>query len=262
LGVLLLVSVVAAPVQTCAEHGADPAWPNEPPELSLISDYGFSDALPRGSGVSINGDWSINNADLAARVGDLTAPASPPFVAQFTYPLGFGDGTAPATIFINPPPVREVYFGFVWKASDPFASHPSNVNKIAFMFPDGENGDMFLMMHKTGGPIGGGSYAICTEPEFSADTRQLCPNVATSPILLGRWYRIEWYVRFSSSPGAADGISRWWVNGVLNGDFQDIRVAGDHFVEIQFSPTYGGNTGAVKPLTDYFWVDHVHLSGR
>ena len=32
------------------------------------------------------------------------------------------------------------------------------------------------------------------------------PNVATTSILYDRWYRIEWYARWSSTPTADDGI--------------------------------------------------------
>jgi hypothetical protein len=28
----------------------------------------------------------------------------------------------------------------------------------------------------------------------------------------------------------------------------------------QFSPTWGGNTGARKRQTDHYWFDHLHLS--
>jgi hypothetical protein len=249
---------VVSPILTCDAHRPEAAWPHEPPELPLLSDYGFNDGLPVGSGLSIDGHWHINNAlSLAGQVTDFSAPASAPLVAQLIYPPGFADGSAPATIYINPEPVREAYFAFVWKASNPFDSHPSQVNKIAFMFPAGENGDIFIMMHRNGA-----GYEICTEPEFAGDTRALCPNIATTPIVPGRWHRVEWYVKYNSTPGARDGVSQWWVDGVLNGDFRDIQLAGERFVEFQFSPTYGGNTGAVKAEADYFRFDHVHLSGR
>jgi len=32
------------------------------------------------------------------------------------------------------------------------------------------------------------------------------------------------------------------------------------FDHLQFSPTFGGNTGAVKTEVDHYWLDHVHLS--
>jgi hypothetical protein len=30
----------------------------------------------------------------------------------------------------------------------------------------------------------------------------------------------------------------------------------------QFSPTWGGNSGATKDQTDHYWFDHVWLSTR
>ena len=47
--------------------------------------------------------------------------------------------------------------------------------------------------------------------------------------------------------GRGDGIIRWWMDGVLVGDYTNVKFPNDNgFVEYQISPTWGGNTGDVK----------------
>ena len=40
-------------------------------------------------------------------------------------------------------------------------------------------------------------------------------------------------------PDAADGVIRWWVDGVLNGNHFDVRFppAGQGFQQFEFAPT-------------------------
>ena len=67
------------------------------------------------------------------------------------------------------------------------------------------------------------------------------------------WHRIEWYCQLSS------GTLKWWLDGVLQGSYTDVRNA-YNFDMFQFSPTWGGNSGAQKQETDHYWYDHVHIS--
>ena len=76
------------------------------------------------------------------------------------------------------------------------------------------------------------------------------PGTPTS-ITLGQWHQVEWWAKQS-------GGLRWWVDGVLNGNYS-FSYSGP-FTMFQFSPTFGGNVGATKTETDYYWFDHVHLS--
>jgi len=55
---------------------------------------------------------------------------------------------------------------------------------------------------------------------------------------------------------------RWWMDGVLVGNYTDAQFPGDAgFAEFQLSPTFGG-TGPAKTENDYYWVDHVHVGRR
>jgi hypothetical protein len=57
------------------------------------------------------------------------------------------------------------------------------------------------------------------------------------------------------------GTLKWWLDGVLQGSHNDVRNS-SNFDMFQFSPTWGGNSGARKGQTDHYWFDHVRLSVR
>jgi len=231
-------------------------WPNEPSGLSVWSDYGFGTAIPVTSSDVSLGDgsgWSsIYNGNGLGSIGtDLAAPASPPAVFQLKYPVGFTGGSSPSTLYHNLPNGNQVYAGFWWKPSNPWQGHASNVNKIAFLFP-GNNGDMYLAMY---GPPGG-PYQLRVLPEFPGlPVAWYVPNVTQVAVALGQWHRIEWWVDRTA------GVVRWWMDGQLIGDYSGVAFPSGGFSLFEFSSTWGG-IGDSKTETDYYWFDHVHLSGH
>jgi hypothetical protein len=233
-----------------------PGWPNEPTGMTLLTDWGLDQTIPTSGDVVIPGspNWRVvANAPIgsaggyAQRVTDASAPVSPSNVYDFVYPQGMIEGEAPATVFYNVS-ADELYAGFWWKPSSPFDPGP-NGNKIAFMFNGGGDGGgqqfIILMPDKR----------LHVLPEYPGDYRWRTPNVTPTVVTLGVWHRIEWYAN------RATGTMKWWLDGVLQGSYTDVRSS-HRFDMFQFSPTWGGNSGYRKPQTDHYWFDHVHLSGR
>ncbi len=54
---------------------------------------------------------------------------------------------------------------------------------------------------------------------------------------------------------------KWWLDGVLQGNFTNVNYPADAFDEFKFAPTWGG-TGGTKNEQDYFWFDHVRITRR
>lgn len=185
------------------------------------------------------GGW----AQLASDPG---APSSRSNVYDFVYPQGMVEGEAPATVYYPNLASSEVYVGFWWKASSPFDPGP-NGNKIAFLFNGGGDagGQQFLILLPDG--------RLHVLPEYSGDFRWRDPNVNATSVTLGVWHRVEWYCELPT------GTLKWWLDGVLQGSYTDVRNSHE-FDMFQFSPTWGGNSGAHKRETDHYWFDHVHLS--
>jgi Big-like domain-containing protein len=233
-----------------------PAWPNEPAGLMLISDYGFDDPLPFGSDVPVGSrGWAIQNGGgNATLVSDPTVPEGSPNVMQYRYPMGMRDGIGPAVMY-RQTGGHELYVGFWWKASQPFHPHSSGVNKIAFTWSKGQSLS-YINMQGTREP-----YSITIHDAPLGNAQTLFPNVTTSPVMLGVWHRIELYEKYSTTASSNDGIVRWWVDGVLNGNYTNLNYVQDAgWGEFQFATTFGGNTGETKGGDDYYWFDRVRLS--
>jgi hypothetical protein len=237
-------------------QGSGARWPNEPPGLTVLSDWGFDQIPPTADDLPIPGSpgWHVFNQlppgsaqGWAQRSADPTAPLSPSSVYDFVFPEGMVEGTAPSTIYYDGFSADEVYVGFWWQPSSPFDFGP-NGNKIAFLFNGGgATGQQFLMLRPDG--------RLHVLPDYPGDFRWREPNVNATVVTLGVWHRIEWYSRRST------GTLKWWLDGVLQGDHHD--VSHPHpFDLFEISPTWGGNIGARKLQTDHYWFDHVHLSVR
>ncbi len=245
-------------------HGT---WPNEPASFTPFSDYDFGDVVPaRNNGDPLGSTgWEVwrNTAALGTRTSDPTAPLSGPNVFQFQYPVGFPSGSDPAMLECNfASQLTELYWGFWWKPSDPFQSDASGVNKIAFLWTPtvGTYGTDLLYFDLSPGPWRIRAMDNLATGAGPAAGQRREPNVNTTVVTLGRWHRIEIHVKYSTG-SAANGILRWWLDGVLNGHYTDLKMVADGgFDQIQFAPTYGGNTADRKRHNDYYWIDHVRLS--
>jgi hypothetical protein len=233
-----------------------PTWPNEPTGLPLVSDWGLDQTVPPAGDVAIPGSpgWRVvanaapgSPGGWVERIADASAPFSPSNVYDFVYPQGMIEGDAPATVY-HPITADEVYVAFWWKPSSPFDPGP-NGNKIAFIFNGGGDGggQQFLILKP--------DLRLHVLPEYPGDYRWRTPNVNATPVALGTWHQVEWYANRSNR------TVRWWLDGVLQGNHTDV-IAPVPFDMFQFSPTWGGNSGARKRQTDHYWFDHVRLRAR
>ena len=138
-------------------------WPNEPPGMTVLSDWGFDQAPPTADDLPIPGSpgWHVfhqlppGSAEGWAQLGgDSTAPRSPANVYDFVFPLGMVEGTAPSTVYYENFSADEVYVGFWWKPSSPFDLGP-NGNKVAFWFNGGgaSGGQQALVLRADGPPF-------------------------------------------------------------------------------------------------------------
>jgi hypothetical protein len=104
----------------------------------------------------------------------------------------------------------------------------------------------------------------------AVDPKNYTPNRNDVPVYAGQWYKMEFYIKKSSVYGAKDGALKWWIDGVLVGDYPNVVLGSYPFTEWHGDPVWGGSTAYdangkpihVKPRDEYMWFDHIYLSGR
>jgi hypothetical protein len=224
---------------------------NAPASWSLISDQPFDLISSLGWGLS------SPTPSLVSVVSDASALLTPSGVLRMTYPSGMAGGSAPGNEY-RPINARQLYSGMMWKVSNPWQGHASNVNKMQFLYMN-DGSDFAMVMY---GPPGG-PYQLRIGMELhNADTRfWLVPNVNATPVTLGQWHKIEMQIVYNTTTSPANGIIRWWMDGQLIGQYTDILFPTAPMIEYQLSPTWGG-MGDTKSQTDYYWFDHVVLKGQ
>lgn len=224
-------------------------WPHEPQGFSVISDQPWDAVTSLG--------WTLEFGVLPLIVPDATAPLSPPDVLQITYPVGFASGSAPSTMMHSLPGTRQLYVGMWWKASNPWQGNDSNTNKIQYVFTNGSGSIVMTMYGSTRGP-----FELRVFPQFNTSSDiWLTPNVAHVPVSLGEWHKIEWLLVYNTTTDTPNGICRWWLDGQLIGDYSNVRFPSEPLSWYKVAPVFGG-TGGAKVETDYYWYDHIHLSGK
>lgn len=232
---------------TSNNSGGGSTWPNQPSGFVTITDQPWN--TPTGGG------WNRRSGGTDHIITDSAAPLSPSNILEYIYPIGLVDGVAPATQYY-PVNTKEIFIGMWWKPSNPWQGDASNVNKIQFL--QVQHSSVYMAMY---GPKGG-PFELRSDAQWPEQgTAWLTPNVNSGAVSLGQWHRLEWYLKYESSYGAGNGIIRWWLDGVLVGNYTNVRFPNDSgFVEYQISPTWGGNTGDVKTEADYYRFDHSYLS--
>jgi hypothetical protein len=126
------------------------------------------------------------------------------------------------------------------------------VNKIEYLFSSSQ-GSIFLCMY---GPPGG-PYELRVFPQFTGVSQDvwLTPNVSHVPVMLGQWHKIEWVVDYNG------GVVKWWLDGQLIGSYSGVPMPSSSLLEYHLTPVWGGVDG-VKSETDYYWYDHIRISGN
>lgn len=239
-------------------------WPVPPEYVGLpqLNDYGFTDAFPplTGNGEAKIGAWTIQPRGGAAfQSSDTTEPISPPSVLQMDYKTGFVGGSGPSNAWLNFPAMHEIYFGFSWRCSAGWQGHPSNVNKLCFLYTKNtaDPAKQLNLVPEMYGPVSGPFKLRTALWELGGTQVQAWaePNVATATLVPGTWYRIGVYCLIK--PGNT-GILRQYVNNTLVTQYTNVWYDPGGFITLSLNPTWGGD-GGTKTRDDWFRYGHVHI---
>jgi hypothetical protein len=246
-------------------------WPNEPKGSMTIIDNALNCIVCNGWDMA----WDSGNTTIST---DSTAPVSPSNVLQFRYPIGFGSGNSPSIVYYPISSGRtDLFLGYAFKTSNPFQGKGGGggVNKHIFIFPAQTNSTSTLIFtHMRGsGNAEALQYEVTVENDGvtcnghvagsngdACGSRNFPANVGSGVVARGVWHKVELYIKMSTNATSRDGIIRFWVNGVLVGNYTTVNFGTTPWQDFQFSPTFGGGEGERKTQTDYLWFDNVHIS--
>ncbi len=186
---------------------------------------------------------------------DHGAPFSPPEVLKIIFTPDMGRDTEPGVHWIPLPNAAEVYATWWIKLSSNWTPGPAGGGKISFLHvtPDGR-GQVYSNIGGSDAP-----HRININTEWAPYGQKFWePNEKTTPIRYGRWYRIDWHVKWPA-PGERTGSMRWWVDRALNGEYTDVRFPdGAGFQQFEFAPTLQ----VPPPAEQYMYIDHTSVSVR
>jgi Bacterial Ig domain/Purple acid Phosphatase, N-terminal domain len=229
--------------------GSNSNWPGEPDNFRTLSNQAWNSLT--GSGWNYRRRQASKNADV---VSDSSAPESGASVLRMIFTTDMDRDSEPGVHWMGlPSRPREIFTGWWMKLSSNWKASPAGGGKIAFLWSTGGQGQVYANIGGSGAP-----HRININTEWGPYGQKFWePNVSTTRLNYNAWYRVEWYVRWESRPGAGDGVMRWWVNGTLNGDHRNVRFPSDSgFEQFEFAPTLQNPPSAEQ----YMYLDHTYVS--
>lgn len=246
---LLLFLLILGITTIFQDAHAQSVWSNEPAGSTTIVDCNMSSQC----GLSGGGWYS--------RAENLPGMISP-------------SGTQNSTMFANNPSggsqvytslgglYNEVYVGWVLRTSNPFEAFACCASKMFFVRGPNTNGFF-------GADVGGSSSTIYFGHNTGGlDNSHICPgglglgpcgqNVSRNPIIHGQYTKLEIYIKASTTATSRDGIVRWWIGGILVGDYTTFNYPGP-FNEFIWTETISGNVG-ILPHDKTWTFDHLKIS--
>jgi hypothetical protein len=237
----------ASAVTVTVGNGTATSWPNKPAGFVTLNDQPWNQVV--GNGWNYLRRTASKDATIAT---DATAPLSPANALRMIFTTDMPANTEPGVHWMSLPGVREVYTGWWIKMSPNWSCSPAGCGKMTFLFASGGANVYTTILNPDSGL--GPPFRVGMRPQWGGYDLNFLPNVTTTWIQPGEWRRIEFYFKWETTPGVSgDGIFRWWVDGVLNGNYTNIRYPADSFIEFQYAPTLQNP----PPAEQYMYVDHT-----
>lgn len=235
-----------------------PPIPLPPPTSGTQEPPGFQRLTSRSCDGLIEDGWTAPGNALFAIVTDPVQGK----VCQTTYPAGFKDGRAPATIervLASRP--QQLYIRFRFAVSANFQAHVV-WNKGFHGWVGGSNRAIV------------GTYGTGAAGSHVQNVTSAAGKPGPSVVLPGRapYARLTWHTHEVLLTAGANGRVTYWLDGRL---FLDAPVnwgTAGGWERISWSPTYGGNLSCrdasgqpincTVPATMQVWWDDLYVSGR
>lgn len=258
LATIMAVLTVCAGFFSAQHSHAAGVWTNEPAGANVLVDCNFS-STPGACGI-------LDVYGSSISVSDNTAPVSPSGgIKGLLY--AFSPQGGMQLIYSTPKPVREMYVGLTWRTNPQFQGRIVQ-NKLFFIRGNSLGNGYFGMWNTPGSRTmkfewGHNTSGLDNSHTCALDSGLWCyANSGPSMITLGQWAKVEVYQKASTTATSRDGILRWWINGVLGGNYTNLNYAPSGLTEWQWNNTWDGaqDMGTSNTVDWEHWLDHVHIS--
>jgi hypothetical protein len=229
---------------------------------------------------------NFTNLSIVTDATVVAAGGSSSNVLQILFPAGMQSGVAPGSLFYKggtffPARQNQMYVSFLVKGSVGYVGDAAGRNKLVYWnftpansgYASGIGSIQFLGTPDGSNPFQPGLVTSASafiqgpdDPDGAPPTVRMFGNKVSFPsnaATLGVWHRYEVLV-INNTPGNTDGTLRWWLDGVLVGDYTN-RIAftatGAPISDMSLSPTYGGGPLPV-PHDQYLWFKDLYVSGK
>jgi hypothetical protein len=229
-------------------------WPNEPAGFVTLNDQPWNALTGNG--------WSYlrrSSSKDDTIVTDATAPFSPLNALRIDFTTDMPRDSEPSVHWMSLPGVKEIYTAWWMKVSPNWTCSPAGCGKMTFLYGSGGGVNVYTTILNPSDSVQGPPFRVGLKPQWGGYNLNFNPNVTTTLIDAGEWHRIEFYYKWETTPGASgDGIFRWWVDGVLNGNYTNVHYPADSFIELDYAPTLQNP----PPAEQFMYIDHTHVSRK
>ena len=203
-------------------------------------------------------------------MSDGSAPLSPSNVFKSAISAGASTGGSQLN-YVTAQTYREMYVGLKWRTNPEFFGRQV-ANKMFFMRGPASNGFFGLM----GGPGGGNAagspfFLFFGHNSGNVNNEHTCgggaggftcfPNAGSGrTVPTGNWFTIEAYMKSSTTNTSRDGIVRWWVNGVLAGNYTNMNLSSLGLNEWVWSETWDGTVNPPPAQEWAHFIDHLTIA--
>ena len=222
------------------------------------------------NGSNLNGLFDVYGSTILD--SDATAPLSAPTVwkARLEALALYGGNQLE---YNSPTSYREMYFGLYWRTNPQYQGRIVG-NKMFFLSSDTVNG--VWLFHNTRLSNGAGTYMFSPNSAGVNNAHILgtsdpgapfFPNVGNGTLRVGVWYKLEGYIKASTSLSSRDGILKWWINDVLVGSYLNINYCGpagqtlNKWVQTQ-TWDGSGDMGSSNTVAWEHYIDHLRIVGK
>lgn len=265
--------------------------PNEPTGLTRFAETDFA-GLPALSGLpgTLAGNFytAVSPASHMAIVSDPTALQSPTSVLQVDFEAGTNPGFEVGTSggyrqfggwdlgsVLSNTEYSEYYESTMFKIPTPdFETQEVGVKILGYWGVDDDNQslatgsgptELYAIMRGAGT-----STKIMSSWNLDMYTQGISSTVLpqnknlSTKITAGVWHQFETYMKLNTI-GQSNGIWKWWLDGVLIGDYENIQfinsTKSSGFWGRSMNLVWGGQGGTPKTRTDYIWFNRMYMSG-